>query len=104
LLVGAGCSREVKPGVTYTVSVLSSGHEGPAILVEQAPVESVQEVSHEGHTLSLLVRKTQYGKATFALTFPDGAVHLVQVKADTPRDVLPRGQTVGVRIKVHQSH
>jgi hypothetical protein len=107
LLVPAGCSKkEVRPSVTYDVSVITKGNDGKATpqgsvtRVESAGVEAVQVLTHEGHTLSLVVRKTQYAKATFDITFPDNATQRVQVKVGEPKDILPRGQKIGVRIEL----
>lgn len=105
-----GCRKEVKPGVVYNVSVLTLGKDGKATpqgsvtRMDSAGVGSEQEISHEGNTFSLAIRKTQYGRATFDVTFPDKAVQRVQVKAGQPKDILPRGQKVGVRIEIQESH
>ena len=110
LLVQAGCTREARPGVTYNVSIITRGSDGKVTpqgsvtRVESAGVEAVQAIPYEGQTLSLAVRKTQYGKATFDLTFPNQAVQRVQVKVGEPKDILPRGQKVGVRIELRESH
>jgi electron transfer flavoprotein alpha subunit len=110
LLLPAGCSKAVKPGATYNVWILAKGSDGKAApqgsatRVESAAVQNVQEISKEGQTLSLVVRKTQYGKATFDIIFPDKTTQRVQVKAGEPKDILPNGQKVGVRIEVLDSH
>ena len=52
----------------------------------------------------MIVRKTQYAKATFDITFPDKSVQRVQVKVGKPKDILPRGQKFGVRIELEESH
>jgi hypothetical protein len=111
-LVGSGCSgkRAAKPGVTYDLSVLTRDGDGKVTPqgtpthVESAVVQNVQEVPHEGRTLSVLVRKTEYEKATFDVTFPDRATQMVKVKKGETRDVLPEGQAVGVRIAVQECH
>jgi hypothetical protein len=110
VLVPASCKKPARPGVTYAVTVISTGKDGKATpqgeatRVESALVESEQAVAHEGHTFLLVVRKTQYGKATFDITFPDKTVQRTQVKAGEPKEVLPRGQKNGVRIEVLESH
>jgi hypothetical protein len=110
LIVYAGCGKGGRPGVTYNVSVVTKGQDGraapqgPATRVESAVVGAAQELTYEGDTLSLVVRKTQYGKATFDVTFPNKAVQRLQVKVGEPKDVLPGGQKVGVRIELQESH
>jgi hypothetical protein len=110
VLIPAGCPKGVRPGVTYTVAILAKGNDdkttpqGPVTRVESVGVEYVQEIPYEGQMLSLVVRKTQYGKATFDITFPDNAVQTVQVKVGQPKDILPKGQSIGVRIEVQESH
>lgn len=112
LLGIAGCSgvSEPVPGVTYTVAAITRDGRGkvhahePGRQVELAVVEDAEEVSHDGRTLVVQVRKTQYGKATFAITFPDQSTQLVQVKKGQSKDVLPRRQHIGVRLTVQESH
>jgi hypothetical protein len=110
LLLPAGYSKAVRPGATYNVWILTKGNDGKAVpqgsptRVESAAVENVQEISDEGQTVSLVVRKTQYGKATLDIVFPDKTTQRVQVKAGEPEDILPNGQKIGVRIEVLDSH
>ena len=110
LLVPTGCTTAKKAGVTYTVSVITKGPDGTVTpqgsgtQVEGAKVEGSQELSYEGQSLSVVIRKTQYGKATFEVTFPNKKVATALVKVGTPRDILPRGQKVGVRIELQESH
>jgi hypothetical protein len=110
LFAQAGCTKEVRPGVTYNVTVIAQGNEGnatpqgSATRVESAAVGSEQVITHEGDTFSLVVRKTQYGKATFDVTFPDRSTERAQVKLGEPKDILPNGQKTGVRIEVQESH
>jgi hypothetical protein len=111
LLVPAGCSsKKIIPGAAYSLSIITKGNDGklapqgPVTQVGGAAVESVQQVTHEGQTLSVLVRKTQYGKATFEVTFPDKSTQMIQVKAGEPKNVLPKGQKIGVRIELQESH
>lgn len=111
LLLAVGCQKKsARPGATYNVWILSKGNDGKAVPqgsathVESAAVENVQEVSNEDQSLSLVVRKTQYGKATFDIVFPDKTSQRVQVKAGEPKDILPRGQKIGVRIEILDSH
>jgi electron transfer flavoprotein alpha subunit len=110
LLLPAGCSKAVRPGATYNVWILAKGNDGKAApqgsatRVESAAVQNVQEISNEGQTLLLVVRKTQYGKATFDIIFPDKTTQRVQVKAGEPKDLLPRGQKIGARIEILDSH
>jgi hypothetical protein len=110
-LISNGCSRKTaKPGVTYDVSVIAQGSDGrpsspgPATRVESAVVQDVREVTHQGSTVSVMVRKTEYGRATFDVTFAGKATQMVRVKKGETKDVLPDGQTVGVRIAVHDCH
>jgi hypothetical protein len=105
----AGCPEKPKPGVTGNVSVITRGSDGkavpqgPATRLESAPVNTVREVRHEGQTLSLLVRKTEYEKGTFEVTFPDGTTQRARVSAGETKDVLPEGQAVGLRIELQES-
>jgi hypothetical protein len=110
LIVPAGCTKGKKAGVSYSVSVITKGRDGKvtpqgsATQVQAAKAEGSQEISYDGQNISVAVRKTQYGKATFEITFPNKAVARTQVKVGTPRDILPRGQKVGVRIELQESH
>ena len=110
LLINAGCSSEIKPGADYNVSIIAKDNDGklkpqgPIIQVERAGVQSKQQLTHEDQTLSLLVRKTQYGKATFEVTFPDQNTQMFQVKAGETKDILPKRQKIGVRVELQQSH
>ncbi len=111
LLLPVGCQKKsARPGATYNVWILSKGNDGKAVpqgsvtSVESAAVETVQEISNEDQSVSLVVRKTQYGKATFDIIFPDKTTQRVQVKAGEPKDILPRGQKIGVRIEILDSH
>jgi|SRR5579884_3584859 len=111
LLLPVGCSKNTaRPGATYNVWILTKGNDGRAVpqgsatRVESAAVENVQEISNEDQSVSLVVRKTQYGKATFDIVFPDKTSQRVQVKAGEPKDILPSGQKIGVRIEILDSH
>jgi hypothetical protein len=110
LLIHAGCAEKIKPGTTYNLSIITKSNDGkltpqePATQVGGANVESVQEISHEDQTYSVKVRKTQYGKATFEIVFPDNTREQVQVKAGEAKDILPKGKKVGVRIELVDSH
>jgi hypothetical protein len=110
LLINAGCSSEIKSGAAYNVSIIAKDKQGkpkpqgPIIQVERASVTSKQQLTHEGQTLSLLVRKTQYGRATFEVTFPDQSTQMFQVKAGETKDILPKGQKFGVRVELQQSN
>ena len=110
LLLHAGCSSDIKSGAAYNVSIIAKDKEGklkpqgPIIQVERASVTSKQQLTHEGQTLSLLVRKTQYGKATFEVTFPDQNTQMFQVRAGETKDILPKRQKFGVRVELQQSN
>lgn len=110
LFVDAGCSKKIYPGITYNIWIIARDKAGKMMpqgeteRIEGARVESMQELTHEGQPLSLLVRKTQYGKATFEVTFPDKTRQMFQVKAGETKDILPTGQKFGVRIELHESH
>jgi hypothetical protein len=110
ILVHAGCSRVPKPGVTGNVFVLTRGNDGqavaqePATRLESVPVNTVREIPHEGQTLSLLVRKTEFEKGTFEVTFPDQTTQRVRVGVRESKDVLPEGQKIGLRIELQESH
>ncbi len=109
LIFGVGCTRtKLKPGVAFTVSVITKGDDGrvatqgPVTRVESAVVNELREITYEDYTLLLLVRKTEYEKATFVITFSDKTSEMVRVKAGTSADVLPAGQKAGVRIEVRE--
>ena len=110
LLIHAGCSSEIKSGAAYNVSIIAKDKkgklqpQGPIIQVARAGVTSKQQLTHEGQTLSLLVRKTQYGKATFEVTFPDQNTQMFQVRAGETKDILPKRQRLGVRVELQQSN
>jgi hypothetical protein len=110
LLINTGCSSEIESGAAYNVSIIAKDKagkltpQGPIIQVGRASVQSKQQLTHEGQTLSLLVRKTQYGKATFEVTFPDQITQMFQVKAGETKDILPKGQKFGVRVELQQSN
>jgi hypothetical protein len=109
VLLFAGCSREPKPGVTGNVTVITRGNDGKTVpqgelvRLESAPVNTVREIAHEGQTLSLLVRKTEFEKGTFDVTFPDKTTQRVQVSNGETKDVLPQGQKIGLRIDLQES-
>jgi hypothetical protein len=110
LLMNAGCSSKIKPGATFTLSIIAKDKDGKltpqatSVQVGGASVESRQEIAQDGQSFSLLVRKTQYGKATFEVTFPDKTTQMFQVKAGETKDLPPRGQQFGIRIELHESH
>lgn len=111
LLVQAGCSKaRIPPGATYLASIITKGNDGKAApqesatRVESAATGSEQALTYEGHTLSLVVRKTQFGKATFDITFPDKVVQRIQVRVGEIKDILPIAQRIGVRIELQESH
>jgi hypothetical protein len=110
LLVLAGCAKGPRPGVTGNVSILTRGNDGKAMLqgsvmrLEAVAVNSLCEFPHEGETLWLLVRKTEFGKGTFEITFPDQTTQRVRLSAGETKDVLPEGQKIGLRIELQESH
>jgi hypothetical protein len=110
LLINAGCSSGIKSGAAYNVSIIARDKggklkpQGPIIQVGRASVTSKQELTHEGQTFSLLVRKTQYGRATFEVTFPDQNTQMFQVKAGETKDILPKQQKFGVRVELQESN
>lgn len=110
LLVPLGCGKGQKPGVRYSVALITRGPTGtvtpqePATSVKSTSAEAGQELAYGGQTYSVTIRKTQYGKATFDIIFPDQRTERVQVKVGHSRDVLPKGQNVGVRIELQESH
>jgi hypothetical protein len=110
LLVIAGCKTKIQPGATFNLSIIAKDKDGKLtpqaanVQVGGASVESKQEIAYEGQSFSLLVRKTQYGRATFEVTFPDKTTQTFQVKAGESKDILPRGQKLGVRIELQESH
>jgi hypothetical protein len=112
LILLAGCTSDtgLEPGVSYGITIITRGPQGQstpqetALRVESAVTESVKEFDHQGQKFSVQVRKTQSGKATFDVSFPNGAVQRIQVKAGEAKDVLPKGQNIGVRIDVQEAH
>jgi hypothetical protein len=101
-----GCSKETATGVTFTVATITKGADGkvslqePVKKLERAMVEDGEELDNAGSKFAIIVRKTQYERATFDISFPDGSNQRVQVKAGEIKDVLPRGQKAGVRLAV----
>jgi hypothetical protein len=101
-----------EPGVTFTLCAVAGGNgsqispRGEARKIEGAGVEDVAELLDPAGTITVQVRKTQYAKATFEITFPDKATQLVQVRQGESKDILPKGksQKVGVRIEVQKAH
>ena len=73
------------------------------ITIPTAVVNDAGEVGNPGSTVSIQVRKTEYGKAIFEITFPDKSTQRIAIKAGDSKDILPKGQKVGVRIQVHES-
>jgi hypothetical protein len=110
LVLMTSCPKTVKPGATFDAWILTKGSDGKmtpqgsAARVDSAAVESVHEISNGSQTLSLIVCKIQYGKATFDVIFPDKTTLRIQVKAGQPKDILPSGQAIGVRIEIVDSH
>jgi hypothetical protein len=110
LLVLAGCSSKPRPGVTCNVSIITQAGDGTftpqgsVTKIESAAAGTVTEITHEGGSLSLLVRKTEYGKATLDLTFPGLEPVRVKINAGEMKNVLPNGQKIGVRIEVQDCH
>jgi hypothetical protein len=112
VLAGAGCSgTRLEPGATFTlcpVAALKGGQADPrgeARMIKSAEVEEVAELADPDGTITVQVRKTQYGKATFEVTFSDRATQLVQVRKGESKDIFPRrkSQKVGVRIEVQEA-
>jgi hypothetical protein len=111
LLAGAGCPGKpaLRPGVTFDATVISPDGEGKAVpqgppsRVESAVTLDKHQVGPEGSPLTLQVRKTEFGQATFEVTFPDKTTQTVRVKNGHAKDVLPEGQKLGVRIRVEES-
>jgi hypothetical protein len=111
LAVHVGCSKPVpRPGVTGSVTVITPGKDGkpvpqePATQLQSVATQQVREITHDGSTVSLLVRKTEYGRATFDVTFADKKTEMVRVKVGETKDVLPAGEKLGVRIQVQECH
>ena len=111
LIALAGCSQPAPaPGVTYSASAVTKSPDGklkqfaPAITIDGAVVNDVAEVTYDGGAITVQVRKTSYGKATFAITFPDKTTRMVALKAGSSKDLLPKGQKVGLRIQVQEAH
>jgi hypothetical protein len=111
LLVDTGCSnKKITPGASFTLSILAKDKagkltpQGSIVQVGNARVDSRQEIGQDGRTYSLLVRKTQYGRATFEVTFPDKTTQMIQVKAGEPKDIPPKGEKIGLRIELQESH
>jgi hypothetical protein len=112
LILSVGCSMDSgpAPGVTYACSIVTKGAGGKVTphdsekRIEGAVVEATEELTYEGNTFSLQVLKTQFGKSTFEISFPDKSKKKVQVKAGEVKDSFPKGKNVGVRIEVLDSH
>ena len=110
LLFSGACERAVRPGASYEVRVITKGADGKvtpqgkSTQIDSTAPREVQKFTHEGQTLSLLLRKTQYQRATFEVTFPDKSAKMVQVRVGQPKDVLSEDQKVGLRIELRDSH
>ena len=76
----------------------------PSQVIEAAQPEDVQELIHQERSVFVQVRKTQYGKATFEVTFPDSTTQMAQIKVGERKDILRKDQKIGVRIEVQDSH
>ncbi len=106
LLACAGCTAESKPGVTCNVCVLAQGTDGKFIQqgsvtrIESAPVNTTTEIPFDGGSLTVLVRKTEHGKVTLDVTFPDSAMQRAKINAGETKDILSKGQKVGLRVEV----
>jgi hypothetical protein len=106
----AGClASKPEPGVTFSVCALARevggkvSRRGEARTIESTSGDDTEEVTEGSSTIAIQVRKTQYGRATFEVTFPDHATQMVQVKKGESKDILPRGQRIGVRIEVEEA-
>jgi hypothetical protein len=110
-LVGSGCSNGSgpPPGVTYSLAIIIKGKDGkveqlePAEVIENAQPEDLRELDCQDGRLLVHVRKTQYGKATFEVTFPTNTSQMAQIKAGETKDLVPRKAKTGVRIAVQES-
>jgi hypothetical protein len=106
-----GCLKPAPPppGVVYSVSALTRGadgrpkQQGEVTSVAAAVVDDVQELAYEGQSILVQVRKTEYGKAIFEVTFPDKSRQRVAVKTGESAAVLPKGQKLGLRIEVQEA-
>jgi hypothetical protein len=110
LATSAGClTSKLEPGVTFTLCALARengsqlSQRGQVRTIESASIDDTEEVADGGSTITVQVRKTQYGKATFEVIFPDRASQLVQVKKGESKDILPRDGKLGVRIGVEEA-
>ena len=107
LIAVDGCmSSQPQPGVTFTLCAITKDKGGKAIpqgtplKVDSVLVDDVEDVSSDGGAIQVLVRKTQYAKATFEVTFPNHPSQNVQVKSGEAKDIFPKGGKLGVRIEV----
>ena len=110
LIALAGCSQPAPaPGVTYSASAVTKRPDGklkqfaPAITIDGAVVNDVAEVVNNDPPIGGKL-KTSHGKATFAITFPDKTTQMIALKAGDSKDLLPKGQKVGLRIQVQEAH
>jgi hypothetical protein len=111
-LIGVvGCSQTPPaPGVTYSAAALTKEpdgkvkQQGEPISVAGAVVGDVAEIPGDGNSLFVEVRKTSYGNATFAITFPDKTTQTVRLKAGESKDFLSKGHKLGLRIQVQDAH
>jgi hypothetical protein len=110
LIVQLGCGKPAPlPGVTYVATLILKGKDGkvteeqPAERIQSATVNHEQELVHENRTFVVRVRKTEYSKATFDVTFPDQSIQRARVGNRQKKDILPKDQKVGVRIQVEEA-
>jgi hypothetical protein len=110
-LLCAGCGGQATPvpGVTYVATLITKAANG-AIVPQQASVSAKtatvgheQELGADANQVIVHVRKTEYGRATFEITFSDKSVQRVKVDNGMTKDVFPKGKTLGVRIEVQEA-
>ena len=109
VVLSAGCSSAPKPGVTYTYSLLEKKdgniHVKSALQkVVSATVATEKTITHDGVSLSLLIKKTEFGKVTFDIRFPGMDPQRVRIVTGETKDIFPEESPWGIRIDVLECH
>lgn len=110
VFLSSGCSSPPKPGVTFNLTILEKAEDGnlmvkgPVEKIVSAPVRTEKTIVLPETTVSLLVRKTEYGKATFEVTYPGQEAKRVRIESGQTQEIFPEEVRFGLRIEVIDCH
>jgi hypothetical protein len=98
-----GCSKPA--GVSYEATALHRDDggkvlEGATVGPIAARVSSMSEVEVQGKRATVQVKAIDRDKATFEITYPDGASERVEMRPGESKDFFPNRKEFGVRIRV----